>query len=173
MSSATTKDAIPSATDVLRMQGQVIRRILRLNTDRLSQLESLVQPRPAGNCLNWNVGHLLWTNEQLLALLEQPPVLGEKALERYARGSKPLCNAPEAMPLEAMLKAWDESWTRIDAALAHWTPERLAPPAPFSPRNNPDETVGSLLAIILFHQASHTGQTSLLRRLAGKPGAIR
>jgi uncharacterized damage-inducible protein DinB len=34
------------------------------------------------------------------------------------------------------------------------------------------ETVRSLLGTILFHQAYHSGQTGLLRRIAGKPGAI-
>ncbi|HEX4064932.1 MAG TPA: DinB family protein [Acidobacteriaceae bacterium] len=172
MATATT-EAIASATDVLRLQGQVIHRILRMNTEGLAQEDSLIQPQPAGNCLNWNVGHLVWSNEQILSVLQQAPVLGEEALERYARGSKPLCDPAEAFPLDQLLSAWDASWARIDRALAHLAPERLAEPAPFSPRKNPDETVGSLLSIVFFHQASHTGQTALLRTMAGKPGAIR
>jgi uncharacterized damage-inducible protein DinB len=46
-------------------------------------------------------------------------------------------------------------------------------PAPFSPTNNPKETVRSLLATVFFHQAYHVGQTGLLRRIAGKEGAIK
>ena len=34
-------------------------------------------------------------------------------------------------------------------------------------------TVGTLLSILMFHQAGHTGQTTVLRRIAGKQGAIR
>lgn len=173
MSTAPISEAISSATDVLRMQGQVIQRILRRNTEGLTQEDSLIQPQPAGNCLNWNVGHLVWSNEQILSVLDMPPVLGEQALQRYARGSKPLCDPAEALPLEQLLQTWDASWDRIDEGLARLTPEQLAAPAPFSPRKDPHETIGSLLAIVFFHQASHTGQTSLLRTMAGKPGAIR
>jgi hypothetical protein len=173
MSTATVTPADIGVLDVLREQGKVIVRVLHLNVEGLTQDDSLIQPQPGGNCLNWNVGHLVWVNEQLLAILGQPPVLGEAALERYRRGSEPLRNPAEAMPLEKLMKAWDEQWPRIDAGLAALTPERMAEPAPFSPRKNPDETVGTLLSIDLFHQAAHTGQTSLLRRLAGKDGAIK
>ncbi|HTX42728.1 MAG TPA: DinB family protein [Acidobacteriaceae bacterium] len=173
MSTATVVSHSLSATDVLREQGKMIHRVLHLNVEGLTQADSLIQPQPAGNCLNWNVGHLVCVNEQLLALLGQPHVLGEAALQRYRRGSAPLSDPAEALPLLDLMKAWDEGWSRIDAGLAALTPERMMEPAPHSPRNNTEETVGSLASLILFHQAAHTGQTSLLRRIAGKPGAIR
>jgi uncharacterized damage-inducible protein DinB len=61
----------------------------------------------------------------------------------------------------------------MDAGLADVQAETLGRPAPASPTGNPDETIGSLLATILFHQAYHSGQTAVLRRLVGKPGAIK
>lgn len=61
----------------------------------------------------------------------------------------------------------------MNEGLARLAPEALDAPAPFSPRNKGDETVRSLLSILVFHQAYHTGQTALLRRMAGKAGAIR
>ncbi|MGB5881514.1 MAG: DinB family protein, partial [Thermoanaerobaculia bacterium] len=45
--------------------------------------------------------------------------------------------------------------------------------APYSPGNNPNETLGSLLHLIAFHQAYHVGQLGLGRRLVGKAGAIK
>jgi hypothetical protein len=173
MSTATVTSAPVAALDVLREQMRAIHHVLRLNADGISQEDSLLQPQPGGNCFNWNVGHLVLTNELTLKLLGQPPVLGEEALQRYARGSARLRRADEAMPLEKLLAAWDEGCAGIGQGLAKLNPERLAEPAPFSPRNNPDETVGTLLSILMFHQAAHTGQTSLLRCMAGKPGAIR
>lgn len=173
MSTATVTPAALSAIDVLREQGRSIHRVLRLNTAGLTQEDSLIQPKPGGNCLNWNVGHLVLGNEQLLAILGKAPVLGEAALARYARGSAELSDPTEAMPLVKLLEAWDATWEGIDAGLAGLAPEKLAEPAPWSPRKNPAETVGSLLAILMFHQASHMGQTSLLRRIAGKDGAIK
>lgn len=35
-----------------------------------------------------------------------------------------------------------------------------------------DETMGSLLAAVLFHQAYHAGQLGILRRIAGESVAI-
>ena len=57
-------------------------------------------------------------------------------------------------------------------ALGKATVEQLAGEAPFSPTGNPNETVGSLLASIAFHEAYHLGQTGLSRRLLGKTGAL-
>lgn len=173
MSTATVTSAVVGALDVLREQMRVIHRVLRLNAEGITQEESLVQPQPGGNCFNWNVGHLVGTNEAILKLLGEPPVLGEGALNRYGRGSEPLRDPAEAMPLDKLLAAWDEGCARIDQGLAKLNSERLSEPAPMSPRKNPDETIGTLLSILMFHQAGHTGQTSLLRRMAGKPGAIR
>jgi uncharacterized damage-inducible protein DinB len=72
-----------------------------------------------------------------------------------------------------LLAAWDEASRRMDAGLADFPTETLGQAAPGSPTNNPNETIGSLLATIMFHQAYHTGQTAVLRRLIGRPGAIK
>lgn len=52
------------------------------------------------------------------------------------------------------------------------TAQHLSAAAPFSPTGNSDETVGTLLASIAFHEAYHLGQTGLSRRLLGKAGAL-
>jgi hypothetical protein len=53
------------------------------------------------------------------------------------------------------------------------SPDAMNTPAPFSPTGNPDETVGSLLAAISFHEAYHVGQTGLLRRVVGREGVVK
>jgi uncharacterized damage-inducible protein DinB len=173
----TTSVATPSVAaecEILREQAKSIHRILRLNTEGLTQEESLLQPQPGGNCLNWVVGHLLRTYDRaVLPMLGEEPVLGKDDLNRYDRATPELRDPSEALPLSHMLAAWDEASKRVDAGLARLLPERLNEPAPASPRRNPDETVRSLLAILMVHQATHVGQTGLLRRMAGKSGAIR
>jgi len=99
-------------------------------------------------------------------------VISEERLKAYARHSSPLKDQAEALPLQELLAAFDKASERVDAGLASLAPRRLDEPAPFSPVNDPKETVRSLLASISFHQAYHAGQTGLLRRIAGKPGAI-
>ena len=170
-----TAAALETLRDVeaFRHQARVSHQVLRLNTAGLTQEESLIQPAPAGNCLNWIVGHVVRTYEQMLPLLGQEPVLEKDALKRYARGTPPLEDPAEARELQDLLAAWDEASKRFDAGLANLTAEALDRPAPFSPGNDPNETVRSLLTVVSFHQAYHTGQTGVLRRIAGKDGVIK
>jgi hypothetical protein len=60
----------------------------------------------------------------------------------------------------------------LTMALRQFPAQRLAEKAPFSPTNDPNETVGSLIAGFVFHDAYHAGQTGLLRRIAARGGAI-
>ncbi|HTV04772.1 MAG TPA: DinB family protein [Acidobacteriaceae bacterium] len=159
--------------EVFRQMARSVHGVVRRNAEGFSEEESLIQPQPEGNCLNWVVGHLLRIYESVLPALGQEPVLENGGFERYKRGSDPVRSAGEAIELTALMAAWDEAARRIDAGLAALTAERLDEKAPFSPGNNPNETVRTLLTTVFFHQAYHAGQTGLLRRIAGKPGAIK
>jgi len=167
-----TASATLPEVEVFRTNANITHQIIQRNLEGISQAESLVQPQPAGNCINWVTGHLLWVYDQVLTMLNHQPVLGAEALQRYARGTPPLTSDAEAMELSDLLKKIDLAASRVDAALAGVTEEELNAKAPFSPTNNPDETVRSLLGIVTFHQAYHAGQLGVLRRIAGKAGAI-
>jgi uncharacterized damage-inducible protein DinB len=155
-----------------RQSTRIIHKIVRMNVEGLTQAESLIQPQPAGNCLNWVVGHLLAVYDLALPLVGEKPILPDGALKRYARGSLPLKEAAEARDLSELMSAWDRAIERIDTGLATLTVEALDKPTPSSPDNDPNETVRSLLNKICFHQAYHAGQTGMLRRIAGKERAI-
>jgi hypothetical protein len=159
--------------EVFRHEAKIIRQVVQMNVEGFTHEESLIQPSPAGNCLNWVMGHLLTIYERMLPYMGQKAVLEPDALKRYVRGSSPLPDATEALDFQVLLTAWNEANDRIDAGLANLTTEALDGPAPFSPSNNPKETVRSLITTALFHQAYHSGQAGLLRRIAGKEGAIR
>ncbi|MEO7041385.1 MAG: DinB family protein [Gemmatimonadaceae bacterium] len=159
--------------ELLRQQAGMVRQVLHMNTEGITQAESLIQPQAAGNCMNWVVGHLLAIYHHVLPLLGQEPVLPVAQLSRYDRGSAPIQDMSESLDINDMLKAWDETCARIDAGFAVLTRDQLDSPAPMSPTNNPKETIGSLLGTVCWHQAYHAGQAGLLRRLAGKEGAIR
>jgi DinB superfamily len=169
---STTLSQSVNEIEVFRLSARTTEKIVRLNVDDLTQAESLIQPRPAGNCLNWVLGHLLCIYNKTLPLLGQTPVMDVAALERYDRGSRPIKDAAEAMEFSELMTAFDEAAKRIDAGLASLTSESLSASAPFSPSGDPNETISSLLTVISFHQAYHAGQTGILRRIAGKDGAI-
>ena len=159
--------------EVLRHQLQMIHKVVEINVQGMTHEESLIQPEPGGNCLNWVLGHLLWAYNGALPLLGQESVMDKDAVKRYARGSSPIEEPTEATDVQELLSRLGEATKRMDAGLASLTSEVLDRPAPSSPTGNPNETVRSLLTTLLFHQAYHTGQTGILRRIAGKEGAIR
>jgi uncharacterized damage-inducible protein DinB len=169
----TAAPAVASEAAVLRHQAHITHQVLRMNLEGVTQEESLIQPEPGGNCLNWVVGHLLWVHNNALRLLGQEPAIDPADLKRYERGSPPITDAAEARDVREMMAAWDQACERMDAGLAGITPEFLDRPAPESPSGDPNETNRTLLSTILFHQAYHSGQTGVLRRIAGKEGAIK
>jgi uncharacterized damage-inducible protein DinB len=169
----TAAPATISEIEVLRHQGRMIRAVLGMNVEGISQEESLIQPSPGGNCLNFVVGHLTCIYNKVLPMLGQEPLPEEAALKRYDRGAPPITDAAEALELRDLLAAFDKAADRFDAGLAAVAPETLDQKVPNSPSGNPDETVRSLLSTVVFHQAYHSGQTGILRRIAGKEGAIR
>jgi DinB family protein len=159
--------------DSIRYQASLVHQVVRRNVEGISHEESLLQPEPGGNCLNWVVGHLVWAYAGALPLVRQSSTLDQQRLAQYARGGPPLTDPTRAVRFDELLAAWDEASRRMDAGLADFPTETLAQPAPGSPTGNPGETIGSLLATIMFHQAYHTGQTAVLRRLVGREGAIK
>ncbi len=154
-------------------QLQTANAILGVNLDGIDHEMSLRQPKPAGNCLNWIVGHLITAYDNILPALGDEPVLSPEQKAIYGRGSAPLNEAGGAVHFEELRLALTTAHERVVEALGSLPEGRLAEPAPFSPGNNPNETLGSLLSLIAFHQAYHVGQTGLGRRLAGLGNAIR
>ena len=167
----TAAPATASAIEIFRHQAHVVDKVLQTNLQGITQEESLIQPHPGGNCLNWVVGHLVCIYGEILPLLGQEPVMKD-TLKRYARGSAPIQDPAEALDLQELMKGWEEATKRLDAGLAGLTAEDLDRPSPVSPSDNPKETMRSILSTVLFHQAYHSGQTGILRRIAGKEGAI-
>lgn len=147
--------------------------VVQANTGDLSNDESLVAPRPAGNCANWVLGHMVASRDKMLGLLGQKPVWDEATAKRYDNGSAPISNgAAGTVPFDRIRAAFQTSQERAMAGLSGADAATLAQKAPFSPTGNPDETIGSLLATLVFHDAYHAGQTAMLRRVVGKAATM-
>jgi len=160
--------------DIFRRQAGGVNRTVKINLAGITHEESLIQPEPGGNCLNWVLGHLLSIYNQALPLLGQQPVLDAATIERYKRGSDPISGPAQARRFEELMAAWDETVKRVDAGLAGLPPEALDRPAPQgSGPSEPGDKVRDTLSVLMFHQGYHAGQTGVLRRLVGKVGAIK
>ena len=152
-------------TEGLKMLFQYNHYAIGVNARDLTHEESLVGPRPAGNCANWVLGHIVATRGAVLELLGEPPVWDPTEGEAYRRGSAPIVDAARAKPFPEIVQALDRSQERLMSGLSRIKEEDLGPA----------EAKGSLagkLAVLQFHEAYHAGQLGLLRRIAGRKGAI-
>jgi uncharacterized damage-inducible protein DinB len=153
---------------VLALQFGIGAFVLERNLAGVTNEESLRRPQPGGNTMNWIVGHVVRARNQALGLLGQKPVFEDGDFEAYGAGD----SHARMLPLDELKRRFDALGPALDSALERTTLQQLAATAPFSPTGNPDETVGTLLTSIAFHEAYHLGQTGLSRRLLGKPGAL-
>ena len=154
-----------SAETVL-LQIRACRDVVKRNVGDVTHEESLRSFQPAGNGLNWTLGHLVATRGSFLRGLGSEPVWTEEECRTYDRHSPPLTDPSRAKPLAEIWKAYDETQARLERALEGLPPASLKaslpPGAPF-------KTMGELVAFLGVHDSYHTGQTGLVRRLLGKP----
>jgi len=146
---------------------------LNRNLDGITNEESLFLPEPAGNCINWVLGHIVAARNTVLTLVGAPPIANSEAASRYRRGSAPLKSRDEVPDL-GTLRGWlSDSQHQLIPALAVISEEALSRPVPEALRRPPlTGSVGEALARLAYHESYHNGQIGLLRRLAGKSGAI-
>ena len=147
-------------------------RVLTVNTEDLSHQDSLAAASQGGNCLNWVLGHVVATRNSFLKLLGREPIWAEERAAPYRRGSDPL-TAESALQVADILADYATSQQTILAALEGLSDEDLGAKSPQTFFKGDAETLGSALAALIFHESYHIGQSGILRRVAGKEGAIK
>jgi uncharacterized damage-inducible protein DinB len=147
--------------------------VLEKNVSGVSHEESLINPQPGGSCLNWVVGHLTRARNRVLSLVGQQPMFPNDDFAAYDdNGGKPF-GRETAVQFEELKRRFKALQEPLVNGLNAMTVETMDRPAPTSLTGNPNETVGSLLATLVFHEAYHVGQTGILRRVVGREGMIR
>lgn len=137
------------------------------NCDTLTEEESLLVPPNGGNSANWVLGHILHNRTFILSLVHEQPLWSEADGAPYAMHSKPL-DPKGARPFDQMLADLEETLQRIRRGLERLAPEELD----LKHEDGAKRPRGAQLHFFHFHEAYHAGQLGLLRRMAGKAGAI-
>ena len=135
--------------------------VIHRQLDGLTNEDSLLQPPFRGNCLNWVLGHIVFSRGSVLTLLGEDAPWTTEESDRYIRNSEPVTNEKDALSLERLLNGLEGSQARILSGLEKVSAEKLA-------AMNDDETVAEQIAFLQWHETYHVGQLEPLRQLAGK-----
>lgn len=137
------------------------------NLEGVTHEESLREPQPAGNCLNWVLGHIMASRNRVLPLLGVPAMWPTEQSFLYSGREEAHWSRARALPLESIETDLARSQQQLLSALDNMTGSSLAA------LTESGQSLGDVLGFLHFHEAYHGGQIALLRRLAGRAGAIR
>ena len=145
-------------------------RVIQMQTEGLSQAESLLQMPFRANCMNWVVGHILANRDSILKSLGEKPLLSDQEADVYNRESEPIVEeGVDVIPLEKMLEMLVRGQKRIAAVLTDLDTEEFSKEIQVGERKR---TLGERLFFLYFHETYHVGQTEYLRQLAGKDDKV-
>jgi uncharacterized damage-inducible protein DinB len=162
-----TEATLTTSNGMLRFLYDFNHAAITRNCDGLTHEDSLLSPPNGGNCANWVLGHILHNRSFVLDMVKEQPLWSEAEGAVYARESKPL-DPKDARPFASLLADLEETQARIRRGLEKLAPEELD----LNHEEGAKRPRGAQLHFLHFHEAYHAGQLGLLRRLAGKAGAI-
>jgi hypothetical protein len=140
--------------------------ILLKQTEGLTHEESLLQPQPKGNCLNWVMGHLVDNLVIILSVLGGDPPSGLPDLEHYGYDSKPvLCDDAGVLDLHVLIKTYALLTKTITDRLAKMSETEFDDEIEFWQGQS---RRGYIAFFYFFHNTYHIGQLEQLRNLAGR-----
>jgi uncharacterized damage-inducible protein DinB len=153
---------MPSTTQYINHL-RLIDRLIKGKVEGLSHEDSMRQLPFPGNCMNWNLGHLLVYRMQYLGVIDgvSKPDPAEFAI--YGAGSEPLTDSAKAIPLATLLTRLDDASAQVIAALETVPAEKLAEVYDAEKGTTVDDR---LQFYAIFHESYHAGQLELLRELA-------
>lgn len=138
---------------------------IQAQTKGLVHEQSLLQAPFRANCLNWVLGHILSSRDNALSALGAERVLTSEQAARYGYGSNPICGPEEGiLRMERILELLQLSQERLNAALQTVSAATLEEERIMGPFHVP---CGELIVQLFAHDSYHTGQTDILRQLAG------
>jgi len=140
--------------------------ILKQQTAGLTTKDSLLQPQPGGNCLNWVMGHLVVNLEEILEVLEVELSEHLPDLIRYRIGSEPI-RGEEAgvLALDDLVDIYEQLTNKIVDRLSQMNEADFDKEIDFWQGKS---RRGYVAFFYFFHNTYHLGQLEYLRNLAGK-----
>ena len=156
------------------MQGSLLAKLFEINygalfrnLDGITHEESFVRPQPAGNCLNWVLGHIVATRNRLLPLLRVEPIWPRELAMRYSGRDEADWSRETAVHLDTIKTDLTRSQQQLLISLENLSDKDLSTPA------YDGRPLSEVIGFFQFHESYHSGQIALLRRIIGKAGVIK
>lgn len=162
--------ATPTLIEVLTGQLGFCQYATRVNTDGITDEESLVRPQPGGNSANWILGHITSVRQGVVNRLGDALPVDER-LKQYRRGSEG--DVAQPIPFHELVALYDRLHPLLIARLQNLTEAELVAKSPMPTPAGPDASLGAALSSLVFHESYHVGQLGVARRLLGKSCAIK
>ncbi|MDX2342959.1 MAG: DinB family protein [Acidimicrobiia bacterium] len=144
--------------------------ILKMQAAGLSHEDSLLQTPYRINCFNWTLGHILVYRDRTLQTAGGEPQFPNNELARYMRESEPITeDGPGVLPMEELVAAITTSQDAIDNTLGELSDEAFSAESEIDGRM---VSIASRIHFDYFHDTYHTGQTEILRQVAGMDDQI-
>jgi uncharacterized damage-inducible protein DinB len=111
------------------------------------------------------LGHLAVNRDRVLLTIGKDPLLSEGEFDRYKTESNPIIeDAEDVIKLERLLEILTDGQERINSGFSQLTEAQLSSLIQVGERQI---QLGERLHGFYFHDTYHTGQTDLLRQIAG------
>lgn len=140
-------------------------RIMLMLLEGIDHQASLARLLDDGGHINWLLGHMATSRDDLLELLGAGRLMDEGSDARYGYGSRPEADE-DAAPLESLLAALERANQRVLEEIAKLDGARL------EETNERGRRLIDRLEFALWHEAYHLGQLTLYRKKAGLSSPI-
>lgn len=138
--------------------------VIDRNTEGITHADALLQLPSGGNCMNWILGHIAESRDEMLLMLGKPSIMAPAWIKRYEMDSPPVTDESDAMRLEDILALLSEIKAAVKEAVIAADQaflDEIVVPARNQSRWN-------RLEFMIWHEAYHVGQLEYGRNLAGK-----
>ncbi|MBT3322741.1 MAG: DinB family protein [Anaerolineae bacterium] len=142
---------------------EYVDRNIKMRIEGLTHADSMKQLPFQGNCMNWNIGHILVYRDEYLGAIDGVSVPNAAQFAIYGGGSEPLTDSAKATPLDILIEELDASSVHLKAAFQSLSSKRLNEPHESWTGNTLDDY---LHFYVVVHEALHLGQLEILRELA-------
>ena len=134
-------------------------KVISMNIDDISNEESMIFPNGEANCMNWVLGHLIYIRNFFLNVLGEESVWDSEKFSCYNRGEIPLNRKNEFVSFHELKSYLKKSQDKVETKL--------------NSLESFDPAIINDISGLSLHEIYHSGQFGYIRRILGKPGAIK